>query len=166
MPIGIREDIAYIILKKINDGGQGMHELHFEESDFFPGIQISRADLLGHVDYLNQGHFIKAEFTGNAYGNQEDVPSAVETKEFDLRIANSYGAGDGPLPHLITIDKAELTEKGRKMLEKMEANPPKSLKEGPSTPIATKDMPFLEKVMIKGGIEDIFDAREIGRAHV
>lgn len=161
MPIGIREDTVYIILKKINDSGEGMHDINFAESDFFPGIQISRTDLLGHLDYLNQKQFIKAEFTGNAYGNQEDVPSAVETQEFDLRIANSYGAPDGPLPHLITLDKAELTEKGRKMLEKMEANPPKSLKEGPSTPIATKDMPFLEKVMIKGGFEDIFDARDV-----
>jgi len=37
----------------------------------------------------------------------------------------------------------------------------KSLKEGPSVPIATKDMPFLEKVMIKSGLEDIFDARDV-----
>jgi len=68
---------------------------------------------------------------------------------------------DGPLPHLITFKSAELTEKGRKMLEKMDANPPKSLKEGPSVPIATKDMPFLEKVLIKSGLEDIFDARDV-----
>jgi len=27
--------------------------------------------------------------------------------------------------------------------------------------IATKDMPFLEKVMIKSGLEDIFDARDV-----
>jgi len=39
--------------------------------------------------------------------------------------------------------------------------PPKSLKEGPSVPIATKDMPFLEKVLIKSGLEDIFDARDV-----
>lgn len=161
MPIGIREDVVYILLKKINDTGEGMHEVNFEGSDFFPGIQITRAELLGHLDYLNQTQYIKAEFTGNAYANQEDVPSAVETQEFDFRIADSYGAPDGPLPHLITFDKAELTEKGRKMLEKMEATPPKSLKEGPSVPIATKDMPFLEKVMIKGGFEDIFDARDV-----
>jgi uncharacterized protein (DUF2267 family) len=47
------------------------------------------------------------------------------------------------------------------MLEKMEANPPKALEEGPVVPIATKDMPFLEKVMLKGDLEDIFDARDI-----
>ena len=43
----------------------------------------------------------------------------------------------------------------------MEANPPKSLREGPVSPIATKDMPFLEKVMLRGELEDIFDARDV-----
>lgn len=161
MPIPIREDIVYIILNKINDSGEQMHEVKFEGSDFFPGIQITRADLLGHLDYLNQTQYIKAEFTGNAYANQEDVPSAVDSKEVDFRIANTFGSEDGPLPHLITFKAAELTEKGKRMLQKMEANPPKSLKEGVSVPIATKDMPFLEKVMIKGGFEDIFDARDV-----
>ncbi|WP_201789230.1 DUF2267 domain-containing protein [Scytonema hofmannii] len=43
----------------------------------------------------------------------------------------------------------------------MEANPPKALKEGPAVSIATKDLPFLEKVMLKGNLEDIFDARDV-----
>ena len=161
MPIPIREDLVYIILNKINKTGQGMHEVSIEEEDIFPGRQITRAELLGTLDYLNQKQYINAEFSGNAYGNQEDVPDAVNPKEFDFRIANSFGASDGPLPHLITFKAAELTEKGRKMLQKMEANPPKSMKEGVSVPIATKDMPFLEKVMIKSGLEDIFDARDV-----
>ena len=161
MPIPIKEDVVYTLLKKINDSGQGMHDVHLEESDFFPGIQITRAELLGHLDYLNQTQYIKAEFTGNAYANQEDVPDAVNPQEFDFRIASSYTSPDGPLPHLITFKAAELTDKGRRMLQKMEANPPKSLKEGPSVPIATKDMPFLEKVMLKSGLEDIFDTRDV-----
>jgi len=77
MPIPIREDVVYTLLKK-SPIPQGMHEVHLDESDFFPGIQISRAELLGHLDYLNQTQYIKAEFTGNA--NQEDVPSAVEER--------------------------------------------------------------------------------------
>jgi uncharacterized protein (DUF2267 family) len=113
------------------------------------------------LDYLNQKQYIDAQFSGNAYANQEDTPDAVDPKEFDFRIANSYGAPDGPLPHLIAFERAQLTERGRKMLEKMDANPPKSLEEGPVVPIATKDMPFLEKVMFKGELEDIFDARDI-----
>ncbi len=161
MPIPIKEDVVYTLLKKINDSGQGMHDVHLEESDFFPGIQITRAELLGHLDYLNQTQYIKAEFTGNAYANQEDVPDAANPQEFDFRIASSFTAPDGPLPHLITFKAAELTDKGRRMLQKMEANPPKSLKEGPSVPIATKDMPFLEKVMLKSGLEDIFDTRDV-----
>ena len=161
MPIPIKEDVVYTLLKKISDSGQGMHDVHLEESDFFPGIQITRAELLGHLDYLNQTQYIKAEFTGNAYANQEDVPDAVNPQEFDFRIASSFTSPDGPLPHLITFKAAELTDKGRRMLQKMEANPPKSLKEGPSVPIATKDMPFLEKVMIKSGLEDIFDTRDV-----
>jgi uncharacterized protein (DUF2267 family) len=160
MPIPIREDVAYVLLKKINEGGQGMHDISFTEADL-QGRHLTLAELLGHLDYLNQKHFINAEFTGNAYGNQEDVPSAVNPQEFDLRIANTYGAPDGPLPHLIDIKRAELTDKGRKMLEKMEANPPKNPDERPSRPIDTKDMPFLEKVMVEGDLEDIFDARDV-----
>jgi len=160
MPIPLREDVAYIILKKINESGQKMHDVKFDAEDFV-GRSLTQTELLGHLDYLNQMQFIKAEFTGNAYANQEDVPDAVEAKEFDLRIANSFGAPDGPLPHLITFKAAELTEKGRKILERMEANPPEALNEGPSVPIATEDMPFLEKVTIRANLEDIFDARDI-----
>ena len=163
MPIALREDVMYILLKKINEGdqdGEGKHRVNLTEEDLV-GRELSKADLLGHLDYLNQKQYINAEFSGNAYANQEDVPDAVNPKEFDLRIANSFGAPDGPLPHLIAFKKAQLTEKGRKMLEKMEANPPQALKKGPTVPIATKDMPFLEKVMVKGALEDIFDARDI-----
>lgn len=160
MPIPLREDVAYIILKKINESGQKMHDVKFGAEDFI-GRSLTQAELLGHLDYLNQMQFIKAEFTGNAYANQEDVPDAVDAKEFDLRIANSYGAPDGPLPHLITFKAAELTEKGRKILERMEANPPEALNEGPSVAIATEDMPFLDKVALRGNLEDIFDARDI-----
>ncbi|HEY9853591.1 MAG TPA: DUF2267 domain-containing protein [Leptolyngbyaceae cyanobacterium] len=162
MTIGIREDIVYILLKKISDtdSSQGMHRVEFNETDF-AGREISPAEFLGHLDYLNQKQYINAEFSGNAYGNQEDVPDAFNPKEVDVRIANTYGAPDGPLPHLITFQKAELTEKGRKMLEKMDSNLPQSVKEGPKVPIASKDMPFLEKVMLKGNISDPFDARDI-----
>ena len=163
MPIALREDVMYILLKKINEGdhdGEGKHPISLTQEDLV-GRELSKADLLGHLDYLNQKQYINAEFSGNAYANQEDVPDAVNPKEFDLRIANSFGAPDGPLPHLIAFKKAQLTEKGRKMLEKMEANPPQALKKGPTVPIATKDMPFLEKVMVKGALEDIFDARDI-----
>lgn len=163
MPIALREDVMYILLKKISEGDEnteGKHSVNLTEQDLV-GRQLSKSDLLGHLDYLNQKQYIDAEFTGNAYANQEDVPDAANPKEFDLRIANSFGASDGPLPHLIEFKKAQLTEKGRKMLEKMEAKPPKALSVGPAVPIATKDMPFLEKVMVKGELEDIFDARDI-----
>lgn len=163
MPISLREDVMYILLKKISEGdhnGEGTHPVGFTEEDF-TGRELSESDFLGHLDYLNQKQYIEAQFSGNAYGNQEDVPDAVNPKEFDARIANTYGAPDGPLPHLIKFEQAKLTEKGRKLLEKMDANPPKSLQEGPVVPIATKDMPFLEKVMYKGDLEDIFDARDI-----
>ncbi|NJM17396.1 MAG: DUF2267 domain-containing protein [Richelia sp. SL_2_1] len=161
MPINLREDVAFIILKKIQEtGGEGKHEVGFNKTDF-TGRELTESDFLGHLDYLNQKQYIKADFSGNAYANQEDVPSAVNPKEFDLRVANTFGAKDGPLPHLITFEKAELTEKGQKLLAKMEQNPPQDLEKGPSTLIATKDMPFLEKVMLKGNLNDIFDARDI-----
>ncbi|MBE9177986.1 DUF2267 domain-containing protein [Oculatella sp. LEGE 06141] len=163
MPIALRDDVMYILLKKISEGdkpNQGVHEVNLTPEDF-AGRQLSESDLLGHLDYLNQKQYIDAEFTGNAYGNQEDVPDAVAPKEFDARIANTFGASDGPLPHLITFSKAELTDKGRRMLEKMEQDPPQALGKGPAVPIVTESMPFLEKVMVKGNLEDIFDARDV-----
>ena len=160
MPINFREDVAFIILKKIKARGNGMHEVGFSETDF-TGRGLTPSDFMGHLDYLNQKQYIQAKFSGNAYANQEDVPSAVNPDQVDARVANTFGAKDGPLPHLIKFQEARLTDKGQKLLEKMEANPPKALDKGPATPIATKNMPFLEKVMLKGNLNDIFDARDI-----
>lgn len=160
MTITIRNDITYTLLKKINETGRGMHEVHFRQDDF-PGHRITIADFLGHLDYLNQKHYINAEFTGNAYATQEDVPDFVNPQEFDLRIANTLGSPDGPLPHLITFKKAEMTEKGQQLLEKLEVNPPTVSAEKPAVAIADKDLPFLEKVMAKSGLTDIFDARDL-----
>ncbi|MFB2937506.1 DUF2267 domain-containing protein [Aerosakkonemataceae cyanobacterium BLCC-F154] len=162
MTIGIREDVAYIMLKKISetDSSKGMHTVNFSQTDF-AGREITPAEFLGHLDYLNQKQYINAEFSGNAYGNQEDVPDAINPKEVDVRIANTYGASDGPLPHLITFKKAELTDKGRQALADMEANLPESLKKGPAVPIADKDMPFLHKVMLKAGLSEPYDARDL-----
>lgn len=162
MPIQIKDETVYILLKRLHEGDlkeQGQHELKLSEGDFV-GREVTQAELLGTLDYLNQRGYINAKFSGNAYGNQEDVPDAVDPKEFDLRIANTYGSPDGPLPHVIAFETAELTEKGVQMLKEMEANPPQSLQSGPESQIADKDAPFLEKVMLKGGFEDIYDARD------
>ncbi len=161
MPISLREDVSYIILKKIKEtGGDGKHPVDFQSTDF-TGRQLTVSDFLGHLDYLNQKKYINADFSGNAYANQDDVPDAVNFEAVDLRVANTLGADDGPLPHLVRFKRAELTEKGEKMLAKMNETPPKALDKGPVMPIATKDMPFLEKVMLKGELEDIFDARDL-----
>ncbi|MEM6755017.1 MAG: DUF2267 domain-containing protein [Cyanobacteria bacterium P01_C01_bin.38] len=160
MPINLREDVAFIILKKIKDSGSGMHEISFSETDF-TGRGLSKSDFMGHLDYLNQKQYIQAKFSGNAYANQEDVPDVINSDEVGARVANTLGAEDGPLPHLIQFEEAKLTDKGLKLLERMEQNPPEALDEGPASPIATKDMPFLEKVMLKGSLNDIFDARDI-----
>lgn len=160
MPISLREDVAFIILKKIKDGGEKMHEIGFTETDF-TGRGLTKSDFMGHLDYLNQKQYIQAKFSGNAYANQEDVPDLVNSDEVGARVANTFGAEDGPLPHLIKFEEAKLTDKGQKLLERMEKNPPEALDKGPATPIATKDMPFLEKVMLKASLNDIFDARDI-----
>lgn len=43
----------------------------------------------------------------------------------------------------------------------MEANTPKILDEAQSSPIDPKDRPFLEKVMVKAKLGDVFDARDV-----
>ncbi|MEL6931094.1 MAG: DUF2267 domain-containing protein [Cyanobacteria bacterium J06600_6] len=65
------------------------------------------------------------------------------------------------MPHLIKFKKAELTEKGQKMLERMREKPPEALKSGASTPIVDKYTPFLEEVALKAELSDIFDARDL-----
>jgi len=164
MPISLREDVMYILLKKIDESDRknGKHGVPFERTDF-TGRNLTLSDFLGHLDYLNQQRYIDADFSGNAYANQEDVPDVLggEGERVNFRVANTLGAPDGPLPHLIRFERAETTDKGRKMLEKMEANKPEALLKGPTNPIATKNMPFLEKVLLKGELEDIFDARDI-----
>ncbi|WOD37905.1 DUF2267 domain-containing protein [Nodosilinea sp. E11] len=166
MPISIRDDVVFIILQKINESSQNdsqndtKSETEFSPTDF-TGLGLTKADLLGHLDYLNQRQYIVAEFSGNAYGNQEDVPDVVNSDEVGFRIANTYGAKDGPLPHLIDFKRATLTPKGQHMLADMENDPPQALEEGPKVPVLTEHTPFLEKVKIKGSLPDIYDARDI-----
>ncbi|MEG4573008.1 DUF2267 domain-containing protein [Microcoleus sp. N3A4] len=139
MTIAIRDDLTYILLKKIDStqGSGGESEIK-NAAEEYVGREVAESELLGHLDYLNQREFIKAEFSGEPYGGAE------------------------LLPPLVAFQEADLTEKGQKLLQKMETNPPKSLhQEGSAVPIASKDMPFLEKVMLKGHLEDIFDARDI-----
>lgn len=158
MTIAIRDDLIYIFLRTINQSATPA--VHFKSSEFV-GRRLTVQDFLGHLDYLNQKGYIDAEFTGNAYALQDDVPSLLEVEEANYRIPDVLGAPDGPLPHLITFKQATLTEKGEKMLADMEANPPAAMETGPRTPIATKDMPFLEKVQLRGELPDIYDARSI-----
>lgn len=161
MPISLRDDVMYILLKKINEEGKkGKHSVDFQATDF-TGRNLTIADFLGHLDYLNQKQYIDADFSGNAYANQEDVPDVINEEEVDFRVANTLGAPDGPLPHLVKFKKAKLTAKGTAMLERMENDPPDALREGASTPIVDKYTPFLEKVALKAELPDIFDARDL-----
>ncbi|MGL4883643.1 MAG: DUF2267 domain-containing protein [Waterburya sp.] len=161
MTIALRDDVMYILLKKIHEqDGNGKHSVDFKATDF-TGRNLTISDFLGHLDYLNQKQYINADFSGNAYANQEDVPDLIDSEEVDFRVANTFGAPDGPLPHLIKFKKAELTEKGVKMLDNMEANPPAALKEGATNPIIDTYTPFLEKVALQAELPDIFDARDL-----
>ncbi len=153
----------YILLDKIHQtDGSGKHSVDFKATDF-TGRNLTVADFLGHLDYLNQKQYIDADFSGNAYARQEDVPDAIRinNENLDFRVANTFGAPDGPLPHLIQFTRAELTDKGTKMLERMKKNPPEALKTGASTPIVSKNTEFLEKVALRAELPDIFDARDL-----
>ena len=161
MPIALKDDVMYILLKKIHQGdGSGKHSVDFNSTDF-TGRNLTISDFIGHLDYLNQKQYIDADFSGNAYANQEDVPDLIDEEEVDFRVANTFGAPDGPLPHLIRFKRAQLTPKGEKMLERMEERPPEALQSGASTPIVDKYTPFLEEVALKAELPDIFDARDL-----
>lgn len=143
MPIQLREDIAYVLMEKISN-----HELT-QPTDKAAGLKIASTDfvgrqatvndLLAHIDYLNQKGYVQAQFEGDAYANK----------------------GPNPVPDAVQLASAALTEKGKELFERMQKNLPDSLQEGPRVPIATEDMDFLKKVMLKGRIEDIYDARDL-----
>ncbi|MEG4445364.1 hypothetical protein QUB47_25380 [Microcoleus sp. AT9_B5] len=64
MTIAIRDDLTYILLNKIGSGsGRGESEIK-NAAEKYVGHQVTEAELLGHLDYLNQREFIKAQFSG------------------------------------------------------------------------------------------------------
>lgn len=140
MAIELKEDVMYILLSKMGDRPMSDEAKAIELSATdFTGRNTDKTEILAHLDYLNQKGYIEAEFDGDAYADQ----------------------GPNPVPDDVSLRTAKITPKGKELLEQMKANPPKALEKGPSTPIATKDTDFLKKVMLKGNIEDIYDARDI-----
>lgn len=140
MTIELKEDVMYILLTKMGDRPMSdeAKPIKLSPTDF-TGRSADKNEILSHLDYLNQKGYIEAEFEGDAYADE----------------------GPNPLPDHVGLRTAKITAKGKELLEQMKANPPAALQTGPSTPIATKDTDFLEKVMLKGNIEDIYDARDI-----
>lgn len=140
MAIDLKEDVMYILLSKMGDRPMSdeAKPIKLEATDF-TGRNTDKTEILSHLDYLNQKGYIEAEFEGDAYADK----------------------GPNPVPDDVTLRTAKITPKGKELLEEMKANPPAALQTGPSTPIATKDTDFLKKVMLKGNIEDIYDARDI-----
>ena len=139
MTIELKEDIAYILLKKMADRPESAQPspLNLSATDFV-GRDTNHSEILAHLDYLNQKGYINADFEGDAYAN----------------------AGPNPLPDNVELEAVELTASGRDLFKKMSENPPEKLRVGPSTEIATKDMDFLKKVMLKGHIDNLYDARD------
>ncbi|MEM9088326.1 MAG: DUF2267 domain-containing protein [Cyanobacteria bacterium P01_F01_bin.53] len=138
MTIELKEDVAYILLKKMGDRPEATQPLNLTPTDFV-GRNTNHTEILAHLDYLNQKGYINADFEGDAYAD----------------------AGPNPLPDSIQLQAAELTESGQQLLERMSNQLPKGLKSGPSVEIATKDMDFLKKVMLKGNLDNLYDARDI-----
>lgn len=139
MTIQIKEDVAYILLQKIKERNTSAPEsLQVTMTDFV-GRNTDKTDIVAHIDYLNQKGYVDADFSGDAYGDK----------------------GPNPLPDTIELKTVQITDSGRQLLDRMENNPPASLRTGPSKQIATKDMAFLKKVMLRGNLDDVYDARDL-----
>ncbi len=144
MTIQLKEDIAYILLKKMSDRpkseqqADGLLPLNLSATDF-AGRDTNHSEVLAHIDYLNQKGYINADFEGDAYAD----------------------SGPNPFPENVELKAVELTPSGEQLLQQMSEHVPESLKSGPSVELPTKDMDFLEKVMIKGHLDNIYDARDI-----
>ncbi|MBO3462145.1 MAG: DUF2267 domain-containing protein [Aetokthonos hydrillicola CCALA 1050] len=59
------------------------------------------------------------------------------------------------------VHQVEITDQGRQTLQRLEDKAHKTSEKASSVAINEKDLPFLEKVMAKGHISDIFDARDV-----
>lgn len=138
MTIELKEDVAYILLKKMSDRANAEQALSLEATDFV-GRNTNRTEIIAHLDYLNQKGYISADFNGDAYADE----------------------GPNPLPESVSVSSVQLTQSGQELLERMSQDIPEELGSGPSVEIATKDMAFLKKVMLKGNIGSIYDARDI-----
>ncbi|MBE9077368.1 DUF2267 domain-containing protein [Romeria aff. gracilis LEGE 07310] len=139
MTIELKEDIAYILLKKLDEGKAQPDSAQTLTLDDFAGRETSPTEVMAHLDYLNQKGYVEAEFSGDAYAAK----------------------GPNPAPAMVTIQSAQLTDRGSQLLAKMNEKMPDTMRSGPSTPISSENMSFLEKVMLKGHIADVFDARDI-----
>ena len=118
MTIQLKEDVAYILLEKISKqaaSANGPTQLTVAD---FAGRGTDETEILAHIDYLNQKGYLEASFSGDAYA----------------------GKGPNPLPAAIELAAVQLTDSGRQLLQRMQENPPASLRTGPSTLVATKDM--------------------------
>jgi uncharacterized protein (DUF2267 family) len=139
MTIELREDLAYVLLDKLaQQEGSETDTLSLSAADL-AGRRATLEDLLAHIDYLNQKGYVEADFSGDAYGDQ----------------------GPNPLPEHIHLKAVTLTEPGHALLNRMREHPPESLQRGPTVPVTTENTPFLRKIMVKGSLEDIYDARDL-----
>lgn len=135
MTIALRDDITYIVLKKIEESSpSASSELTLTSKDF-GARSLSGKELMDNLDYLTEKDYINAQLRGNEDG---------ETATLEA-----------------TLKNATLTDKGRKTLEKMQQHPPASISNGSTVAISKENMGFLEKVMFEANLNDIFDARDL-----
>lgn len=139
MTIQLKEDVAYILLQKISEQKTSASKSLNLSLTEFVGRGTDKTEIIAHVDYLNQKGYVTANFSGDAYASK----------------------GPNPLPDTVELQAVQLTDAGRQLLERMQNNPPASLRNGPTEPIATKDMAFLKKVMLRGNLKDLYDARDL-----
>jgi len=121
MTIELKEDVAYILLKKMGDRttSEQSTPISFTATDF-TGRSTDRTEILAHLDYLNQKGYINADFEGDAYAD----------------------SGPNPLPDSVAINTVTLTDSGKDLLKKMSDNPPEELQLDPALRLPLKIWTF------------------------
>ncbi|MCM1984624.1 DUF2267 domain-containing protein [Lyngbya confervoides] len=139
MTITLQPKLAYALLDQLSS------DKSHDETSLKPAVEeklghpVSEKDFLGHLDYMNQRGFIQADFSGDAYADK----------------------GPNPLPSLVSLKDAQVTSSGQSLLQKLEHQMAKHSDSSKNTAISPENMAFLEKVMAKAGLPDVFDARDI-----
>jgi len=143
MTRNLREDIAYFLLEKIAEVDIAKTNERLTQAEI-SAQNTESGEIMMHLEYLQEKGFIATPTTENI---------STENTFIDEEA--------GKEPEVICLAGIKLTPQGAQLLKRLQANPPSSRHQEFDLPLVQGQTPFLKKVMVKGNLPDIYDARDV-----